>query len=130
MLEAKIPCFSSLSEVQNALSSLLISLLFLFFFVNKSEIWDRLTPLWHKEGKKQCIDVFLLKNVAQLTGTICALSQGSLHLCFALRLNTYACYLCSSTYNLHNPVSLVISSQLIRLPIRTCEALQNRDNPR
>lgn len=51
MLEATIPCFSSLSEVQIFLSYL--SLLFLFFFVNKSEIWDRPTPLWPKEGKKQ-----------------------------------------------------------------------------
>lgn len=35
----------------------------------------------------------------------------------------------NSTYNRHNPVSLVIFSQLICLPICTCDALQNRDSP-
>lgn len=99
-----------------------LSLLFLFFFVNKSEIWDRPTPLWPMEGKKQeekspnCIDVFLLKNVAELTGTICALLQGSLHLCFALRLQTHAIYVAVRTIDITGVTRHILTADLSTYP--------------
>lgn len=96
MLEATIPCFFFSFSQKFKFSY--FSLLFRFSFVNKSEIWDRPTPLWPKRGKARrkspnCIDVIFFEDAAELTGTIGGLLQG----CICALPSGYI--LPSSTYN-------------------------------